>query len=116
GVSQDEIAWFATDKWTPLQRVTVDYGVRLDRDSVTSATNPAPRAGVAIALTRDSRTLLKAGGGMFYDRVPLNVPIFPLLPDRTILNFDADGQVVSSTPYLNVLGKHLQNPRSTAWN
>jgi hypothetical protein len=115
-VSQDEIAWFASDKWTPLQRVTVDYGIRLDHDSVTSATNAAPRAGVAIALTRDNKTLLKAGGGIFYDRVPLNVPVFPLLPARTILTFDANGQVLSSTPYVNLLGRNLQNPRSTAWN
>jgi len=88
----------------------------LDHDSVTSATNAAPRAGVAIALTRDNKTLLKAGGGIFYDRVPLNVPVFPLLPARTILNFDANGQVLSSTPYVNLLGRNLQNPRSTAWN
>jgi hypothetical protein len=115
-VNQDEIAWFVSDKWTPLQRVTVDYGVRLDHDSVTSATNAAPRAGVAIALTRDNKTLLKAGGGIFYDRVPLNVPVFPLLPARTILNFDANGQVLSSTPYVNLLGRNLQNPRSAAWN
>jgi len=115
-VGQNEIAWFASDKWTPFQRVTVDYGIRLDHDSVTSATNAAPRAGVAIALTRDNKTLLKAGGGIFYDRVPLNVPVFPLLPARTILNFDAQGQVRSSTPYVNLLGRNLQNPRSTAWN
>ena len=70
-VSQDEIAWFASDKWMPFQRVTVDYGMRVDHDSVTSATNAAPRAGVAIALTRDNKTILKAGGGIFYDRVPL---------------------------------------------
>src|SRR5258706_313536 len=115
-VGQNEIAWFASDKWMPFQRVTVDYGIRLDHDSVTSATNAAPRAGVAIALMRANKTLLKAGGGIFYDRVPLNVPVFPLLPARTILNFDAKGQVRSSTPYVNLLGRNLQNPRSTAWN
>jgi len=27
----------------------------------------------AIALTHDNKTLLKAGGGIFYDRVPLNI-------------------------------------------
>src|SRR5262249_53756502 len=112
-VGQDEIAWFVSDKWSPLPRVTVDYGVRLDRDSVTSETNAAPRAGVAIALTRDHKTLLKAGGGLFYDRVPLNVPVFPLLPGRTISDFDAIGQLQSSISYLNVLGRNLRNPRST---
>jgi len=115
-VGQDEIAWFASDKWTPLHRISFDYGIRLDHDSVTNATNVAPRAGVVVALTSDNKTLLKAGGGIFYDRVPLNVPIFPLLPARTILNFDTNGQVLSSTPYVNLLRRNLQNPRSAAWN
>jgi hypothetical protein len=115
-VDQSEIAWFVSDKWAPFRRVTIDYGVRLDRDSVTSETNAAPRAGVAIALTRDSRTLLKAGGGLFYDRVPLNIPVFPLLPARTITDFDAFNNPLTSTHYVNVLGGDLQNPRSTAWN
>jgi len=94
----------------------VDYGIRLDHDSVTNATNAAPRAAVAIALTHDNKTLLKAGGGIFYDRVPLNIPIFPLLPDRTILGFNGDGQVAASSHYVNLLGPGLRNPRSTAWN
>src|SRR5262249_21243640 len=115
-VDQNEVAWFVSDKWTPLQRVTIDYGVRVDRDSVTSETNAALRSGIAIALTRDHKTLLKAGGGLFYDRVPLNVPVFPLLPSRTVVAFDATGQLLSSTPYLNLLGKSLRNPRSAAWN
>jgi hypothetical protein len=115
-VDQNEISWFVADKWAPFRRVTINYGVRLDRDSVTSETNVAPRAGVAIALTRDNRTLLKAGGGLFYDRVPLNIPVFPLLPGRTITDFDAFNNPLTSTHYVNVLGGDLQNPRSTAWN
>ena len=40
----------------------------------------APRAGFLLALTRDGKTLLKGGAGMFYDRVPLMIPIFEKLP------------------------------------
>src|SRR5262249_54017692 len=88
-VSQDEAAWFVGDNCTPIERVTIDFGARFDHDSVTKDTNVAPRGGIAIALTRDNKTLLKAGAGLFYDRVPLNIPVFALLPARTILNFDA---------------------------
>jgi hypothetical protein len=69
-----------------------------------------------LALTKDHSTLLKAGAGLFYDRVPLNAPAFPNLPDRTTLSFDAAGDVVSSVPYSNVITGGLRNPRSETWN
>jgi hypothetical protein len=115
-VHQNEFAWFLGDQWTVWPRLTFDLGLRFDRDSVTDSTHPAPRAGLTLALTSDRRTLLKAGGGLFYDRVPLNVPAFPRFPDRTVLTLDPAGEVVSSTPYSNVITGRLRNPRSEAWN
>ena len=115
-VNQNEFAWFVGDQWKVGSRLTVDLGLRFDRDSVTNSTEPAPRAGFTLALTSDRKTLLKAGGGLFYDRVPLNVPAFPSFPDRTILAFDAAGQLVSSTPYTNVITGRIRNPRSGTWN
>jgi hypothetical protein len=58
---------------------------------VTDSTNTAPRAGFALMLTKDAKTLLKGGAGLFYDRVPLNVASFPFLPDRTIVNLAFGG-------------------------
>jgi len=115
-VNQNEFAWFVGDQWKVGSRLTLDLGLRFDRDSVTNSTEPAPRAGFTLALTSDRKTLLKAGGGLFYDRVPLNVPAFPSFPDRTILAFDAAGQLVSSTPYTNVITGRIRNPRSGTWN
>lgn len=60
-VGQNEAAWFLADKWTAWRRLTVDLGLRFDRDSLTHSTNPAPRAGFALLLTRDAKTLLKGG-------------------------------------------------------
>jgi hypothetical protein len=115
-ISQNEIAWFLADKWVPFQRLTVDLGLRFDRDSVTNSTNPAPRAGFALMLTRDAKTLLKGGAGLFYDRVPLNVASFPLLPDRTIESLGPTGEVLSSVTYVNTITAGLRNPRSIGWN
>jgi outer membrane receptor for ferrienterochelin and colicin len=115
-VQQNEVAWFGGDQWKVGPRLTLDLGLRFDNDSVTNSTHAAPRASLTLALTSDRRTLLKAGAGLFYDRVPLNAPAFPNFPDRTILTFDTTGEVTSSIPYSNVITGGLKNPRSETWN
>jgi TonB-dependent receptor-like protein len=115
-VHQNEFAWFVGDEWRVASRLTFNLGLRFDTDSVTDATHTAPRAGLILALTKDRKTLLKAGGGLFYDRVPLGVPAFPEFPNRTILSLDSAGQVASSVSYSNVITGGLKNPRSGAWN
>src|SRR6185369_9520362 len=102
-VDQNEIAWFVGDKWTVSNRLTFDLGLRFDRDSVTDSVNTAPRAGFVLALTKDAKTLLKGGAGLFYDRVPLNIPAFRYLPGRTITDLNSAGDVVGSTRYSNVI-------------
>jgi len=115
-VDQNETAWFVGDKWTVSNRLTFDLGLRFDRDSVTNSVNTAPRAGLVLALTQDGKTLLKGGAGLFYDRVPLDIPAFPHLPSRTVIALDALGGILSSTPYANVIPNGLENPRSEVWN
>jgi hypothetical protein len=115
-VGQNEVAWFVGDKWTVSNRLTFDLGLRFDRDSVTDSVSSAPRAGFILALTKDSKTLLKGGAGFFYDRVPLEIPSFPYLPSRTMDALNAAGTVVSSTEYANVIAHGLRNPRSEVWN
>jgi hypothetical protein len=115
-VYQNETAWFLADKWAPFQRLTLDLGLRFDRDSLTGSTNTAPRAGFALMLTQDARTLLKGGVGLFYDRVPLNIASFPQLPNRTITDFASTGQILDSEAYANTITAGLRNPRSVGWN
>jgi len=114
--NQNEIAWWVADQWSPWQRLTFNAGVRVDRDTITSSTHAAPRAGFLLALTSDGKTLLKGGVGVFYDKVPLILPVFENYPDRTVSLLAPDGQVLSSTSYLNRITGGLQNPRSTSWN
>ena len=115
-IDQNETSWFAGDQWAPWRRLSLSLGVRFDNDTVTGSTNVAPRAGVVLALTGDGKTLLKGGAGLFYDRVPLTVPTFDKLPDRTVSVLGADGNQPSSTLYVNQLTRELQNPRSTSWS
>jgi hypothetical protein len=115
-VDQNEIAWFVGDKWTVSNRLTLDLGLRFDRDSITDSVNPAPRAGFILALTSDGKTLLKGGAGFFYDRIPLNIPAFPYLPERNVSELSPAGGVISSTEYANAISNGLRNPRSEVWN
>ena len=115
-IHQNEFAWFAGDQWAIEPRLAFDFGLRFDRDSITDATNVAPRAGLTLALTRDQKTLLRAGGGLFYDRVPLNAPAFPFFPGRILQMLDPAGPVISSNPYRNEIIPNLRNPRSEVWN
>ena len=47
-VDQNEFAWFVGDQWRPGERVSVDFGLRFDRDSISDSTHAAPRAGVTL--------------------------------------------------------------------
>lgn len=115
-IDQSEMSWFVGDKWRVSNRLTFDLGLRFDRDSITDSVNTAPRAGFILALTKDNKTLLKGGAGLFYDRVPLDLPAFVNLPSRTVVALDPLGGILNSTTFSNVTPDGLQNPRSEVWN
>ena len=79
-VSQQEVTWFAADRWTVSPRLLLDVGLRFDGDTVTSSAHAAPRLGFQLALTRSGRTMLRGGGGEFYDRVPFDDSSLPVVP------------------------------------
>ncbi|HKU24398.1 MAG TPA: hypothetical protein VJQ54_02940, partial [Candidatus Sulfotelmatobacter sp.] len=93
-----------------------DVGIRFDGDSITDSIHTAPRAGFVLSLTGDGKTLFKGGAGFFYDRVPLDVPAFRFLPDRTVETLDPTASVLASTEYVNVIPHGIRNPRSEVWN
>ncbi len=51
----------------------------------------APRFGFVFAPTRDERTAIRGGVGIFYDKIPLNVAVFREIPAQTITQFAPDG-------------------------
>ncbi|MEW6320501.1 MAG: carboxypeptidase regulatory-like domain-containing protein [Acidobacteriota bacterium] len=118
GASSTEWLAFVQDAWTPLDWLTVEYGVRYDWDSITSSHNIAPRAAVAYRPPWLARSVVRAGVGLFYDKTNLNVASFDRLPVRTVATFPADegAHPVSFRQTPLVAGGRVRAPRSTNWN
>jgi hypothetical protein len=60
--------------------------------------------------------MLKGGVGLFYDRIPLNIAAFPLLPARSVTVLDGAEGVDQTTVYTNRFSGPLRDPRSLGWN
>jgi Carboxypeptidase regulatory-like domain/TonB dependent receptor-like, beta-barrel/TonB-dependent Receptor Plug Domain len=109
---------FFQDKWTINDRLTLEYGVRMDRDNIASTNNVAPRLSFAFAPVRDGRTVIRGGVGLFYDQIDLNVATFPQMQERLITLYGADGRQVLGTQLQRMAlqnGEYL-TPRSVNWN
>lgn len=111
-----EFSAFFEDKWTINDRLTLEYGVRLDRDTIAHENNLAPRLAFAFAPIRDSRTVIRGGIGLFYDRINLNTATFSQLQDRSITSFGLDGRQTSQLQHPAVANGRFLTPRSVSWN
>jgi hypothetical protein len=111
-----EFSSFFEDRWAINDRLTLEYGVRLDRDTIAHENNLAPRLAFAFTPIRDGRTVVRGGVGLFYDRINLNTATFSQLQDRLITSFGLDGQQTSQLQHLVVENGQYLTPRSVSWN
>ncbi len=118
GRRQNEYSVFVQDKWTVNGRVTVDLGLRYDRDQLGGQNNFAPRLGVVFLPTASERTVVRGGIGLFYDKIPLNVGAFEQYQSQFVTTFALDGVTVADGPRLfrNTGPVDLKNPYSIAGN
>ncbi len=130
-VSDTEFAGFAQDHWIVSPRVAFDLGVRTESQQVSEALRLAPRAGIVWSPFENSKTVVRAGAGLFYDRVPLNVYSFAQYPDQIVTLYDGQGNITSGPIlYRNAIGEVSTHPpfvfqesqagnfspRSTTWS
>lgn len=133
----NEFDSFIQDRWLITRRVTIDGGLRFDRDGITGRNNLAPRFSVLYLPFKNGRTFIRGGVGIFYDRVSLSVgdldsfdqetddstaveraTRFTQLPRRTVTTFAADGISILDGPrfFRNVVNSQLEDPRSVRWS
>lgn len=113
-----ELAAFVQDKWVANPKLTIDAGLRFDRDGIARQNNVAPRLSFMFVPLKNNRTILRGGIGLFYDRTPLSAGYFTELPQRIVTAFGLDGLSITDGPrrFNNVVEGQLRNPRSVRWS
>ena len=117
--NKTEFSSFFEDKWTLNKYLTLEYGLRYDRDTIAGENNFAPRLAFAFAPFSDGRTVIRGGIGLFYDKVDLNVGTFEQMQDRVVTRFGDDGVEPIDLPvrqHLRLAGDGFRTPRSVNWN
>ena len=105
-MSDREYAVFGQDHWSISSRLAADLGIRTESQAVTHSFRVAPRAGIAWVPFENSGTVVRAGFGLFYDRVPLNVYSFDSYPIRVVTMFGEDGEPAAGPFFFtNALGQ-----------
>jgi len=96
GGSVTDVEEFLSDHWMLSDRLAADLGGRFTSQTVGRAAAFAPRFGIAYSPGKDRKTILRAGTGIFYDRVPLLAVDFTGNPTRVITQYDPRGQTTSN--------------------
>ena len=118
-LSESEYSIFLQDKWSAGTRLTLDLGLRYDRDGIGKRNNFAPRVGFALVPTGSDHTVVRGGVGLFFDKIPLNIGAFEQFQSFRVTRFNSDGITIADGPrlYTNTIATtEFENPYSVAWS
>lgn len=119
----NEFAFFSQDHFVASKKLTLDYGIRFDRDSIAKQNNFAPRFSFLYTPFKNQRTIFRGGVGIFYDKTLASAGYFAdtnavQFPERIVTNFAPDGTTLIAPPtrFFNQIAGDLKNPRSVRYN
>jgi hypothetical protein len=135
-----ELGGFIQDRWEINQTVTLDGGVRLDRNSISHQNEFSPRVSMLYRPFSNDRTIIRGGIGLFYARSVLSTRYFepenlndndePIansglglksqtnFPSRVVTTYAADGQTILDGPreFVNVIAAPFRDARALRWS
>ena len=91
-----EAAEFVEDHWKLDAHLALDLGARLSSQSIGRRAAFGPHVGVAYSPSRDEKTVIRAGTGLFYGHVPMLAADFTDNPAQVISFFDPSGALVGA--------------------
>lgn len=126
-VSQFDLSFYGQDDWRIRPNITLSYGLRYEyQNNIHSPLNFAPRLAVAWSpgaanSARPPKMVIRAGGGVFYNRFQENQTLLAnrfdgvkeqqfLLRESPLYVTDANGNPVFVPPTLSGLDAFPQNP------
>jgi hypothetical protein len=121
-----DFALFAQDQWKPTSRLTINYGLRWDKETMPKpfAPNPAiketqslptdsksfgPRIGMAYDVFGQGRTVIRGGYGIYYGRIPNGIIAYALQntgltdPSKALVALTLQPTDANAPVYPNVL-------------
>lgn len=131
-----ELGGFFQDRWEINQNLTLDGGVRLDRNSIAHQNEFSPRVSLLYRPFKSDRTIIRAGIGLFYARSALSTRYFepedpnrdndPVAGDglglssqtnfplRVVTTYAGDGETILDGPrkFLNVIRNPFRDARA----
>ena len=131
-LAQYEPAVYFQDHWVPNSQLGVDFGIRLEAQTITHTVRTAPRSAFVWTPGKNSKIIVRGGLGIFYDSVPLGTYAFRTYPEQIVTSYDVLNRVIGSPAhYLNLVAQNGPSkfpfidraqtagnfaPYSVAWN
>jgi len=131
---------FVQDHWVISRSLTLDAGLRIDRNNISRQADISPRVSLLYLPFKDDRTIIRGGFGVFYDRSPLSnryfdlealnendekpVEIVPIrlnatnFPTRVVTTYGSDGTTIIDGPreFSNVVADPIEDAYSVRWS
>ncbi len=116
-VHNGEFSGYIQDRWSPMDRLLVEGGLRFDWDEIVRDALFSPRLAGTYVLDNSGNTKLSAGIGVFHDETNIVLISRPFEGQRTDYFFDASGAVTNTVPMTFSANQNSINaPRFLNWS